>query len=171
MANDVTSAVEAIRLMLGDTNTDTAKQILLDADYEPFILPHCDAPSTFTLQRVATGYYAWQGGPLAIFGPTTGNSPFTTTATEWQLTCAVATIYGAPSLKLTAGSDTASSIVVTGSRIRGWTNVLCDVLTFIATHKAKQYSQSIAGATAVSPETARAELLAQVEVIRGVRAL
>lgn len=170
MSNSVISAVDALRLMLKDTNTDTAKQILSDAEYERFIVPHCLTPGSFTLQRVATGYYAWQGSPLALFGPTTSNSPFSTTATEWTLTCAVPSIYGAPSLKLTAGSDSAGSIVVTASQIR-WAKVLEDVLTFIATHKSREYSQAIGGGGSISPQTARAELMAQVQVIRGARAL
>jgi hypothetical protein len=180
MPNVITVATveDALRLALKDkTRSDSTTGFMSSAEYERFILSGDVRPSqTWNCQLVRTGYWVYQGGPLAIFGPAsgtdlvTGGLPAGSPGTNYTVTCASGDpLYGTVSVHLTSGTDTQNPLAVTGCYVN-YGKVLESLLVFIATHRASEYSQSVNGAS-VSPETARRELLAQASVVAGVRAI
>lgn len=143
---------------------DRSGALLTDAEYQRFLLNHVQPAASYQAQRVAAGL--WRApGPLQLLAASFTGEP----GADYELNCGGPGIYGTLSIRLTAGSDSRSHIDVTGSRV-DFARCLEELLVFIATHRAQEYAQSL-GSSSVSPGSVRRELLAQAEILRGVKAV
>ncbi len=161
MSTATTTAVDALKLAL----RDRLGSFLSDSEYEQCLLSRVAPEATYQARRISPGYWVVPSVPLCLFAAGFDEEP----AASYELCCGGFTTNGAVSIKLTAGSDVRVSIDVTGCVV-SFNDVLADLLELIATTRAQEYSQSI-GSGSISPQTARAELLEQASVLRGVLAV
>jgi len=146
--------------LLAKAIRDPDSKVLTADDLERYILSHIGNEQSYPATKRVAGYWTCSG-PLCLWSPTfTGES-----GADYTINAGAPLSSGTVSIKLTNGTDTRSTITVTGAPV-DFNECLAEVLEYIATHRAQQYSQSISGGS-VSPETARRELLAQAAQVRG----
>jgi hypothetical protein len=161
MATTEITPTDSLKRMLRDTNN----AFLSDDEYEHIMDGNCAAEATYQAVRRSDGVWAVPDMPLALHNASFSEEP----GASYRLCSGGGGIFGAVSIRLTAGADTREVIEITGCAL-DLKGLAAEVLEHIATHRAQEYSQSIGGGS-VSPETARDELLKQASVLRGVCAI
>ena len=138
---------------------DPDAQFMTDAEYTRTIMQYILPEQSFVFQLITTGYFAYQGGDkLYLWNPSfTGNGT------------ANYTLNSIGSIVVSSGTDASSTISVTGARVN-FTEVVCEVLRYLATHKAKEISQSGAYGS-ISPEDVYQKLMTMYEYWRGAFAI
>lgn len=148
--------------------------VLTPQEYMAFVAAHVEAGSRnaqWQFSNMGGGLFVCQHGVnLAVWNPS-----FTEQGSiDYTVYCAGGGgIYSAPSIFCTDEDgdpveDSRDAITVTGGRIR-WPRLAAELLTWIATHRAQEYSQSCVGGS-ISPETARNELMRQAQILQGPQA-
>jgi hypothetical protein len=158
MATTTITAVDALKSAL----RDRGGSFLSDNEYEQVLLAKCAQSATYQARRITPGYWVVPYSPLCLFAASFSEQP----GCDYELSCGGVTLEGAVSIKLTAGVDVRETIDVTGCAL-DFNAALSALLVYIATHRAQEYSQSMAGGS-ISPDTARRGLLDQAAVVRGV---
>ena len=112
MAITVVSVADNVKRELSDLDSDLWSE---DADVLTRIVTSnvVGTETTFSFQKIATGWYQYQGVPTGLF--IVGTTPYTTTATA--STFYAGTDKQAPSIELTTGTDTATTITVTATAV------------------------------------------------------
>ncbi len=125
--------------------------------------------TTFTLPRLRAGNWCMRSKlPFVVFGPEDATPGFTE-ASGCTYKLWLGSGLNSVQLELLTGSDDRAQIRLTGCRV-DYVEAQCACLLHLANHKAQEYSQAIGG-NAISPQTARAELIKQIESLRGCRGI
>jgi hypothetical protein len=160
MPTTTITAVTALKNLVRDRDNS----FMSDDEYERCLLDHATAEATYPASRLGPGYWSVTFAPFCLLNASFTEEP----GASYTLCCGGGGIHGGVSIKLTAGVDVREQIDITGGAV-DFNQAAADLLTYIANHRALEYTQSIGGGR-ISPETARLELIRQAELLQGVRA-
>jgi hypothetical protein len=136
---NVVNVIDQVRLALNDAanGLGTAGDWLADIDLNRFILNNViSSETTYTLSEYATGLYKHSDGGGSYVWFTSQTAPFTGTAdTTYSVYC-----HG-PIVHVTAGTAAETSFSLSGCPV-DFNKTVADLFYFLATHRAKDISQS-----------------------------
>jgi len=161
---NVVNVIDEVRLAVADwaNGLGTAGDWLADIDYNRFILDHItSAEVTYTLQEYTTGLYKAFDGEGVWLWFTSQTAPFTGTAD-----CTYSVYARGPIVHCTSGTAGESSIDISGCPC-DFNLVVSDLFYWLASHRAKEISQSNASGN-VSVDAAYNRCLQAGEFWRGV---
>jgi len=123
----VVTVLDELKIELNDRDA----KFMSDAEYKREIYKRTAQENTYVFQKVTTGIYAYMGGDkLYLLNPT-----FTSQAGVTYTTNA------SGSIEILTGTDTRTTINVTGARV-DFREVVCAILMRFATHRCKEISES-----------------------------
>lgn len=157
--------IDELRLLFMDTSSDSAAQMLTDAQYKRFIQRNMlSTPTTYQLQSVGNGVYNYQPGdlPTAIYfsdyaAPFAGEGSNVYTVCEWG-----------PLVEVTTGTHS-GTITLTGAPV-DFDECQAQICEYLAQFRAQLYAQTVGNAT-ISPGQARIDLMEQAASLRGARGI